>query len=69
MRRTKYGGALAAGGLFVATAAIYLAFPTKNYYWDGITYARAIEHTAALNPTLLHPNHLFYEGLGYIFTA
>lgn len=67
IRQTKYDGALVSWVLFVAIAAIYLAFPTKNYYWDGISFAQAIEDAPALSPTLFHPNHLFYEVLGYIF--
>jgi hypothetical protein len=53
-------------GLFVATLAIYLSFPTKNYYWDGITFAQTIESAGSLNASLIHPNHLFYEIFGYI---
>lgn len=46
---------------------MYLCFPTKNYYWDGITFAQAIEDASGLNSSLLHPNHLLYEVLGYVF--
>jgi hypothetical protein len=45
---------------------IYLAFPTKNYYWDGIEFATVIEEAGSLNASLLHPNHLFYNVAGYI---
>lgn len=46
---------------------IYLSFPTKNYYWDGIEFASVIEDAAAgLNASLLHPNHLFYNVVGYL---
>lgn len=67
IRQIKFDGALVSWVLFVAIAVIYLAFPTRNYYWDGIAFAQAIEDAPALSPTLLHPNHLLYEGLGYIF--
>jgi hypothetical protein len=53
--------------LFVAIAIIYLAFPTRVYYWDGITFAQAIEDASSLNPFLVHPNHLIYNFAGYIF--
>ncbi len=53
--------------LSVAIAIIYLAFPTRVYYWDGITFAQAIEDAASLNPALVHPNHLIYNFVGYIF--
>jgi hypothetical protein len=46
---------------------IYLAFPTRNYYWDGIEFAQLIENADSLNASLLHPNHLFYNSVGYIF--
>ncbi len=53
--------------LLVAIAIIYLAFPTRVYYWDGIAFAQAIEDAATLNPSLVHPNHLIYNFVGYIF--
>jgi len=51
----------------LATAAIYLAFPTKVYYWDGITFAQAIEDAPGPNVSLAHPNHLVYSYAGYFF--
>ena len=53
--------------LFIAIAAIYLLFPTRVYYWDGIVFAQAIEDAPRLNPSLVHPNHLIYNFVGYIF--
>jgi hypothetical protein len=44
--------------LFSVTAVIYLLFPTRVYYWDGIVFAQAIEDASRLNPSLVHPNHL-----------
>jgi hypothetical protein len=49
----------------VTVLAVYLCFPTKNYYWDGIFFSQTIENASGLNQTLLHPNHLTYELLGY----
>ncbi|HEU5459306.1 MAG TPA: hypothetical protein VFU83_02380, partial [Pyrinomonadaceae bacterium] len=49
------------------TVLVYIAFPTRVYYWDGITFAQAIEDAARLNPSLVHPNHLIYNFVGYIF--
>jgi hypothetical protein len=47
---------------------LYLAFPTMNYYWDGIAFAQAIEQaSSAANTSLVHPNHLFYNFAGYFF--
>ena len=43
---------------------IYLALPTKNYYWDGISFAQTIED-AQRWPALLHPNHLVYNVIGH----
>src|SRR5690349_3088391 len=53
--------------LFIVTAVIYLSFPTRVYYWDGITFAQAIEGASALSPSLVHPNHLIYNFAGYLF--
>ena len=53
--------------LFVSTAIIYLSFPTRVYYWDGIEFAQAIEDASTLNASLVHPNHLIYNFAGYLF--
>ena len=53
--------------LFIAIALIYLLFPTRVYYWDGIVFAQTIEDATSLNPSLVHPNHLIYNFVGYIF--
>ena len=53
--------------IFIAIAIIYLAFPTKVYYWDGITFAKTIEDVSSLRPSLVHPNHLIYNFAGYLF--
>jgi hypothetical protein len=53
--------------LFVAIALIYLLFPTRIYYWDGIVFAQMIENARGLSPSLVHPNHLIYNFAGYIF--
>ena len=53
--------------LFIAIAVIYLMFPTRVYYWDGITFAHDIEHATHLTPSLVHPNHLIYNFVGYVF--
>ena len=53
--------------LFAVIAAIYLLFPTKNYYWDGIAFAQAIEGAPQLHRSLVHPNHLIYNLVGYVF--
>lgn len=52
--------------IFVVLLLIYTAFPTKNYYWDGIEFAFVIENAGSLNASLFHPNHLFYNPLGYV---
>jgi hypothetical protein len=53
--------------LFIAIVIIYLLFPTRVYYWDGITFAQTIENVPRLQPSLVHPNHLIYNFAGYIF--
>lgn len=56
--------------LSLGLLALYLAFPTKAYYWDGIVFAQAIEDVAggaARTISLAHPNHLIYSFVGYFF--
>lgn len=53
--------------LFIAMAGICLLFPTRVYYWDGIAFAQAIENSARLSPSLVHPNHLVYNFAGFLF--
>lgn len=57
--------------LLVAAAAlvVYLCFPTRNYYWDGIAFALDIERVNHLSPELLHQNHLLYNVVGYLLYA
>jgi hypothetical protein len=52
--------------LFTALFLIYVAFPTKNYYYDGIFFARSIEEATSLQSSLIHPNHLIYTPFGYL---
>ena len=52
-------------GSFAFILLVYLLLLTKNYYWDGIFFAQTIEDSPRLNPALLHPNHLFYNVVGY----
>lgn len=53
----------------VAVFLIYAAIPTRNHYWDGVAFALAIEDARAFGAggigTLLHPNHLFYNLIGF----
>lgn len=47
---------------------LYLVFPTRNYYWDGVLFSLNIEavHRGVLPALVLfHPNHLLYSALGY----
>ncbi|HEY3936934.1 MAG TPA: hypothetical protein VGL97_05865 [Bryobacteraceae bacterium] len=47
---------------------IYASFATHSYYWDGISFALAIENfyrKAAPFGVLFHPNHLLYNLAGY----
>jgi hypothetical protein len=45
--------------LFLPLAA-YLAFPTRNFYWDGVSFAIEIEKNYPPS-ALVHPNHLIYQ--------
>lgn len=49
-----------------AILAIYLLFPTKNYFLDGIKFAQSIEDSPSLGPSLIDPNHLIYRAAGYL---
>jgi hypothetical protein len=53
------------GLLFSAILIVYLAVPTRNYYWDGIGFAQTIEDSASFRPGLVHPNHLVYNLAGF----
>ena len=52
--------------IFLAVLMVYLGFLTKNYYWDGVDFARTIESTSSLSSSLIHPNHLIYNVVGYL---
>ena len=56
--------------LSLGLLALYLAVPTKAYYWDGVVFAQAIEDVASGSAraiSLAHPNHLVYNFVGYFF--
>src|SRR5690348_14546923 len=50
---------------FFLVLAIYLLFPVKDYFFDGIYFAQTIEDSRGLNLFLFHPNHLLYTATGY----
>lgn len=52
--------------MFPTILLVYLLFPTKLFYWDGIDFAQAIEDAPRLSPSLFHPNHLLYNVFGYL---
>ncbi len=47
-----------------AAALVYVAFPTRNYYWDGISFASSVE--AGFSRALIHPHHLLFNLFGYV---
>jgi hypothetical protein len=49
--------------IFGSVLLLYLSFPTKNYYWDGVSFAQDVEEQNP-GPWFLHPNHLLYSPLG-----
>jgi hypothetical protein len=49
--------------LLLLPLAAYLAFPTRNFYWDGVRFAIEIEKNTPLS-ALAQPNHLIYELCG-----
>jgi hypothetical protein len=51
--------------VFAVTLIVYLSFPTRIYYGDGIGFADDIE-SARSDPSLLfQANHLLYDSVGY----
>ncbi len=53
--------------MLLAILLVYLCFPTRNYFFDGIHFAHSIEAASQINTTLIHPNHLVYNLVGYVF--
>ena len=56
--------------LAVAVFAIYAVLPTRNYYWDGVSFAQDIEQAGGFGSpsfwlSVIRPNHLLYDSLGY----
>jgi hypothetical protein len=52
--------------VFLVPLIVYLCFPTRNFYWDGVYFAQVIEDAKSLDVTLLHPNHLIYNYFGFV---
>jgi hypothetical protein len=52
-------------GIAIIACLFYLGLPTKNYYWDGISFAQAIEDAKHWDSLLFHPNHLIYNTIGW----
>lgn len=52
--------------IFLTVLLVYLCFPNKVYFFDGIAFAQMIEDARGLDTSLIHPNHLFYEAFGYL---
>ncbi len=58
--------------LLAACLLIYLVFLTKSYYWDGVLFSLDIESVYSGRVSgiaLFHPNHLFYNAVGYALYA
>jgi hypothetical protein len=64
---TGFAGIIVKILLILLILSVYLGFPTRVYYWDGIAFAQAIEDASRLNASLVHPNHLIYNFAGYVF--
>ena len=52
-------------GVAILALVTYLSLPTRNYYWDGVSFAQTIEDAVSW-PSLLHPNHLIYNMIGWV---
>lgn len=56
----------------VSLAAIYLAFLTQSYFWDGVLFSYVIEKVFAGKQSwtsLPHANHLLYSLFGWLLYA
>ena len=53
--------------VFIAILVSYLSFPTRNYFFDGIDFSHTIEAASRVGTSLIHPNHLIYNVVGYLF--
>lgn len=51
--------------IFLVALLVYLMIPTKQYYWDGVGFALAIEGARGSVAPLFQPNHLVYNVVGY----
>ena len=54
--------------LLASILAVYSAYLTRTYYWDGVLFSLNIESVHAGQApvaSLIHPNHLMYSVLGY----
>lgn len=49
--------------LLLLPLIVYLALPTRNFYWDGVSFAIAIEKNYPFS-ALVHPSHLIYSVWG-----
>lgn len=63
----EWASAALAGAILI----VYAVLPTKNYYWDGVSFAQNIEQAGGLNSpifwtSIIHPNHLIYNSIGYL---
>ncbi|MDX6710270.1 MAG: hypothetical protein QOH96_1286 [Blastocatellia bacterium] len=52
--------------LAIGVLMVYLIFPTKTYYWDGVNFALSVENSSGLSRSLIHPHHLLYNVFGYV---
>ncbi len=62
----KHSERLVSWAGFSAIFLVYLFFPTRNFYYDGIDFAYTIESATRVSASLIHPSHLVYNLVGYI---
>ena len=53
----------ARGALLALPLILYIAIPTRNFYWDGVAFAVDIEKHLPFG-SLVHPSHLLYKVWG-----
>ncbi len=63
-RRIPVARVRPAAALALLTAILYASFLTRNYYWDGISFAIEIEHAQSYRD-LFNVHHLLYDFVGY----
>ena len=53
--------------LFACVLALYLAFPTRDFYWDGVGFALVVQHPGSFG--MIEANHPIYLGFASLVNS